>query len=158
MKVDSKAGSAWRSSITSVMRGPVIHENMVVWCRRRMPKAGRKRGRGRGRWCRKECSGCACSVAAPGFVWGLFTRSKRGCRAQGDIGRMVSMGERERERKARKERSMGHCRQSAQARELSPQSCPWSRDGLFVSVCMHLQGWLTARGRHVRNAPGASQS
>jgi hypothetical protein len=117
-----------------------------------MPKAGRKRGRGRGRWCRKECSGCACSVAAPGFVLGLFTRSKRGCRAQGDIGRMVSMGERERERENQEKKGA----RDTVARVRRPESSPRKVVRGRGTICLSLFACTCRAGS--RRAAGTSET
>jgi hypothetical protein len=86
----------------------------------------------------RNARGCACSVAALGFVWGLFTRSKRGCRAQGDIGRLISVGERE---KIKKRKEHGALSPECAGQRALPAKLSVV-EGRFVCLCLHAPAGL----------------
>ena len=119
--------------MTSVMRGPVIHENMVVWCRRRMANAGRRCGRR----CRTECLGVCVAWRRWGLFGGCLPPQTRAAKQVGERG-----SERKKERKKGRRRSTGHCR------EMRRQSSPVASSAVvdfFLSASSRLVG-LVAHG------------
>jgi hypothetical protein len=78
--------------------------------------------------------------------------------AHGDIGRMVLVREGEREgEKIKKRKEHGTLSPECAGQRALPAKLSVV-EGRFVCLCLHAPAGLTARGRHVRNAPGASQS
>jgi hypothetical protein len=100
----------------------------------------------------RNARGCACSVAALGFVWGLFTRSKRGCRAQGDIGRMVSVGVCVRERENQEKKGARDTVAKVRRPESSPRKVVRGRG----TICLSLFACTCRAGS--RRAAGTSET